>query len=209
MPASVMSRRAIEALASPFFAPVWFVALAAIRLALRRVLLRPPARPAANFAAPRAFVSEASFRCSATPRSCAGRADRRRLRHYFWCRSLPAGYTSRRAVVLLSASPPCSVSRLTTTGGWSGAGLGHLVAGLCRSLRAVPSIAPAAIVISCRSDCWVHLTTAGALSPSPRQPPISSAPGPRVHRAAAAAARPGDAMTRAEASAASGPRCKA
>jgi DNA segregation ATPase FtsK/SpoIIIE, S-DNA-T family len=106
MPASVMSRRASEALGVALFfsALLWFVALASYTPGDPAwFFYAGPPKQAANFAGTfGAFVAESSFQLLGYASFLIPVVLIVAGYHYFWCRSLPAGYTkSIGAVVLL------------------------------------------------------------------------------------------------------------
>ena len=106
MSASVMSRRASEALGVALFfgALLWFVALASYTPGDPAwFFYAGPPKQAANFAGTfGAFVAESSFQLLGYASFLIPVVLLVAGYHYFWCRSLPAGYTkSIGAVVLL------------------------------------------------------------------------------------------------------------
>src|SRR5918993_3594273 len=106
MSASVMSRRASEALGVALFfgALLWFVALVSYTPGDPAwFFYAGPPKQAANFAGTfGAFVAESSFQLLGYSSFLIPVVLIVAGYHYFWCRSLPAGYTkSIGAVVLL------------------------------------------------------------------------------------------------------------
>jgi S-DNA-T family DNA segregation ATPase FtsK/SpoIIIE len=105
MSASVMSRRASEALGVALFfgALLWFVALVSYTPGDPAwFFYAGPPKPAANFAGSfGAFVAESSFQLLGFASYLIPVVLLVAGWHYFWCRTLPAGYTKSIGAVIL------------------------------------------------------------------------------------------------------------
>ena len=129
MPASVMSRRVSEVLGVVLFASalIWFVALASYTPGDPAwFFYAGPPKDAANFAGKiGAFVAESSFQLIGYASFLVPVVLLVAGWHYFWCRTLPAGYTKTVGAITLLL---CVAALLGLTG-WSASAEGSVPAG--------------------------------------------------------------------------------